>query len=309
MARYGQQSLNHTTGPDDMVPAMLINDITASAANKEVMMPLVRRIDCTGAGDIFTLPTAPALAFAQLGSATYMDATLPSETAFATGARTFTPTPYFLDVMVKLDVLNSAQMSVPDAIMKEAGIALADHRDTLLLLTYTEAPTSPDHELDYSAAGLNFTALKEASKLLYVQKAPQPFAWVVYPGQWGELMSDSALIDAAFKGSPVITNGIGANGFATKVFDVNIYVSPDVALSTTYRSMMFSSGPDGALAWAYKNLTHPVTGETSELLVDLDWNSGYRALEVNMTYMAVAGGTKATSTTNNWMVEVLSAGT
>lgn len=301
-SRYDNTAVNTTTGPDDLIPAVIINDITASAAEYSVVHPLVRKLDLTGMGDSFTLPTAPSVSFAQLGSQNWIDGTEPVETAFATGARTFTPIHYFVDFVIPMDVLQDAQVSAQEAITKEVAIAWASHKDSLLTALYTEAPTTnPDHELDYTGSGLTFTALREGSKLLYTQNAPRPFYWVVHPTQWSELMSDNALIDAAFKGSPVMTQGLGQNGFATKVFDVGIYVSDQTTLATTRMSMMFA---DGALAYAFKRLRNPSTGAVSELMVDLDWNAARRAIEVNYTYRACGGGTKATSTTNNWVVEI-----
>ena len=91
MARYGAFTVNAAAGAQELVPDLVIPEVTASAAALEVFMPLVKRFDRTGPGEVFTIPTAGSLAFAALGSQTYIDGTEPDETAFNTGGRTFTP--------------------------------------------------------------------------------------------------------------------------------------------------------------------------------------------------------------------------
>jgi hypothetical protein len=69
--------------------------------------------------------------------------------------------------------------------------------------------------------------------------------------------------------------------------------------------MMFSK--NAALGYGFKRLTHPVTGASQEVLMDIDWNSGRRSIEMNMTYHADFEGLKGSSTTtNNWLVDIIS---
>ncbi len=297
MARYDLITLNTSGGVQELIPEIILEGIQVTAAREEVFMPLARRLDLTGAGDSFHYAQGGALTWTA-----YTGGDSPAEQAFNTGARTLTPTLRQLDVVIPIDVLQAARVDIKEAVMREAGLGLAASHDAGFAALYTEAPTSPDHEL--TAGTLSFTQLRDASALLYAAEAPRRFAWVVYPTQWaGQLLLDDTLINASVKGNPVLTKGVGANGYVTSVLDVDIFISPQIVSSTTYRSMFFSQ--NAAIGYGYKNLTHPVTGTSQEVLIDLDWNSGRRSLEINMTYHADFEGLKGTSTTtNNWMVEI-----
>lgn len=298
MARYAAITLNTSGGVQELIPEIVLAEVQATAAREEVFMPLVRRLDLTGPGDSFHLPQGGALTWS-----TYTGGDSPDEQAFNTAARTLTPALRQLDVVIPIDVIGASAVDVQAAVAREAALGLAANRDAGFAALYTEAPAStPDHEL--TAATLSFTQLRDASALLYTQEAPRPFAWVVYPTQWaGELLLDDTLINAAVKGQPVLTNGMGPNGFVTRVLDVDIYVSPQIVESTTHRSMFFSK--NAALGYGFKRLTHPVTGNSQEILMDIDWNSARRSIEINMTYQADFEGLKGSSTTtNNWLVEI-----
>jgi hypothetical protein len=305
MARYdsGLITINGAGGVQELIPAVIVPEIQITAAREEVFLPLARRIDLTGPGDDFTIPQGGALTWTA-----YTGGDLPAEQAFNTAARTVTPTLRQLDVTIPIDVLQATQMSIQEGVIREAGLGLAASRDAGFAALYTEAPAStPDHEIGAASTALSFLSLRQGINLLYVQEAPRRFAWVVYPTQWaGELLLDDTLINASVKGSPVLTQGVGANGYVTSVLDVDIYISPQVVLSTTYRSMMFSK--NAALGYGFKRLRHPVTGQEQEVLMDIDWNSARRLVEMNMTYHADFEGLKGSSTTtNNWLVEIVSS--
>ena len=72
MARYSAFTVNAAAGAAEMVPDIVIPEITETAARNEVFMQLVKPLDRTGPGEVFTIPTAGALAFATLGSQTYI---------------------------------------------------------------------------------------------------------------------------------------------------------------------------------------------------------------------------------------------
>ena len=306
MARYSAFTVNAAAGAAEMVPDLVVPEITETAARNEVFMPLVKRLDKTGPGEIFTVPTAGAIAFAQLGAATYIDGTAPDETAFNTGGRTFTPSFWFADVVLPMDMIQGSEMSVQDAVIKEVGIGLAAHRDGLAAATSSEAPAStPDHETGTDAVALSYSNLTANTKLLYTQNAPRPFSWVVAPAQWGELMADNTFIDAATAGQPGLTLEQGANGYICKAFDTSIYVSDQIDESSGLHSMFFSTGK--ALGYVFKRLESPISGGSNELMVDIDWNSVRRSYEICCTYQAVFGGLKGTSTTTNtWLVDCIS---
>ncbi len=306
MARYSAFTVNAAAGAAEMVPDIVIPEITETAARNEVWMQLVRRLDRTGPGEVFTVPTAGALAFAVLGSQTYIDGTEPDETAFNTGGRTFTPRFYFCDIVIPMDTIKAAALSVQDAVIKEVGIGLAAHRDDLFTDAHGEAPTStPDHNVGTDAVALSYSNITENTRLLYTQNAPRPFSWVIHPIQWGELMADNTFIDAATAGQAGLTLDQKPNGFITKVFDTSIYVSEKIEESSGLHSLHFSTGR--AFGYCFKRLESPISGGANELMVDVDWNSVRRSYEVCCTYQAAVGGLKGTSTTtNNWVIDCIS---
>ena len=106
MARYDSDvmTLNYAGGAAELVPDIIIPEVTASASRIEVFMNLARRYDRTGPGEVFTIPTAPEMSFATLNAGTYIDGAAPEETIFNTGERSFTPRFYFLDVTIGIDV-------------------------------------------------------------------------------------------------------------------------------------------------------------------------------------------------------------
>jgi len=307
MTRYGQQTFNDTGNPgiEKYVPAVVLSDVQATAATEEVFMPLVKRIDLTGPGDAFDYPQGGALTWAAF---TAGGANPPDETEMAAGARTLAPSLRVRDVVVPIDSLQGSAVDVTAVISREAGIGLAKSRDAGFAALYVEASASnPDHlGIGTDGTPLSFTSVRTILDLLYTQEAPRRFAWVVYPTQWaGELMLDDSIINASVKGAPVMTSGMGANGFVTSILDLDIYVSPQIIEATGLHSMAFSK--NAALGYGYKMLTHPITGNTQEVLIDLDWNSPRRALEINMTYHADFEGIKGTSTSsNNWLVDYIS---
>ena len=267
-------------------------------------MPHVRRFDFTGPGEVFSIPQAASLDFGALGSDTYIDGTSPLETQWDPTSRTLTPTFRFLDVVIGMDSLQGAQhgISIQDAIVKEAGVGLAKDHDALLAANWGEAASGA--ELGTENTPLNFSVLRSAYSALLTNNAPRPYVWVVYPVQIAELLQDNTFIDASVKGSPVLTNGISEGGFFTQILDIGIYASDQIVDSTGHRSMMFSK--NAAIGYGFKRLTNPATGVTSELMVDPDWNSVKRMVEINMTYQAAVGGLVKTATTNNYAVDIIS---
>lgn len=307
MARYSSGAMTNdaSTGVAELIPDLIVPDVVATAEEHNVFMPLVRRFDLTGAGANFTVPQAGALAW---GSLT-INGTPPDETPFDTGARTLTPAAKYLDVTIPVDVMQNASVDLQTEIAKEAGVGLADYHDTQFATLFAEAPASApgDHEIGTDGTELSFGDLRDGLKLLYIQKAPKRFAWVVHPTQFVELLKDDTFINASVKGSPVLTQGIGANGFATSVLDVDVYVAEQIFQGdspTGLHSMMFSK--NAALGYGFKRLSRP-GGTPSEIMMDVEWDSTRRTIEINMTIYADHEGAKGTSATaNGWLVDIIS---
>jgi hypothetical protein len=286
----------------EMIPTLISPRITASAARQEVFRPRCVQYDLTGTGGAHDVVTTPAVTFGAVTEGTEFP-----EDAFDTGKRTITPALYGVDVMVGIGAWTEAALSPLDAIVKETALALALHRDSVCAALYTEAPAStPDHEIGTDATEFNFTTLRDGSALLYTQNAPKRFAWVIYPAQWIELLKDDTFINASVKGSPVLTSGMGENGYVTSVLDVDVYVSDQIDESSGRHSMMFSD--KAAFGYGFKRL--PVPGNESvmqELMVHIDYEGRYRSYIVESTYFADFEGVKGSSTTtNNWLVDIIS---
>jgi len=298
MARYGQ--LTDSTAVSDLIPAAIVPEVVISAVENETFMPLVRRFDFTGPGSTFAIPQVDAMAWTTIT----LNATADDEVAYTTSKQTCTPGLHNLDVVIPFTEFDDSVVDLQSAVAKEAGIGLADYRDGLAAALKTDRPTStPDHFLGTDATEINFTTLRDAQNLLYIQKAPKPFNWVVHPTQFTELLKDDTFINAGVKGSPVLTKGIGGDGFATKVLDVNVYVAEQIVEDSGLHSMMFSH--QAALAYGYKMIGKP--GATKqEVMMDIEWNSTLRFIEINMTIRAQFIGAKGTAAENTWMVVAIS---
>jgi len=186
-----------------------------------------------------------------------------------------------------------------------AAIGLAKDRDSLIAALYTDANAgSPDHEIGTDGTPLSFTSFRNAYELLLTANAPRPYVWVIYPTQMTELLKDNTMIDAAFKGSPVLTEGIKPGGYITQVMDVSIYVSDQIDESSGRHSMMFSK--NAAMAYGFKRLLSPNSGSMNEIMLDIDWNSQKRMFEFNMTYQANVSGAVGSADNNDYMVDIIS---
>jgi hypothetical protein len=301
MARYDNADTVATL--IELIPTLIAPGIVNSAARQEVFRPLTRQFDLTGIGGALNVPTAPALTFASL-----TENTAPDVASFDTGMRVVNPVIRGVDTAVSIMAWEESATNVMDAIISEVAIALVKDRDGLFAALYTEAPASgPTHEIGTDGTELNFTIFRTGQALLYKQNAPRRFAWAINSDQWVELLKDDTMINAALKGSPVLTQGVGANGFLTSVLDTDLYMTDQIVASsgTAYQSMMFSKM--AALGYGFKRIASPLTPTQSELLIDLDWDSSARAYNINSTYYADAEGIKGTSTTtNNYLVAIVS---
>jgi hypothetical protein len=316
MARYDLVTPNvDASGAGELVPDIVVNEVTVTAEREEVFMPLVMRRDVTGPGEVFHHPTGASVAFAVLGGQTYIDGAEPAEVLWDTGERTFTPRFYFVDIILPMDVPSASNINVQQKIIDEVGVGWALHRDSLFAALYTEAPAAaPAHEVGTDGIALAYSNVTENTKLLYIQNAPRSggaavgrkgFSAVIHPTQWAELQADNTFIDAAKSGTPGGLISIGNNGHIVDTFDVSFHMSDQIDEVSGLHSMWFSTGR--ALAYYYKRLTHPLTRITSELMVGIAWNEARRSFEICNTYQAAAGGVKGTSTTtNNWLVDCIS---
>ena len=301
---YGQVS--------EIAPAGVAMEALANSARGEVFRGNCKEFNITGEGTTFNIPNTPSITFAAV-----TEGAAPVENAFDPLSVLCTPLTYGVDVIVGLNSWVSAKISPEAMIAKEVGEALGKSHDTLAGLAYqSAASSSPDHlGIGTDAVKLNVTALKAAQALLSAQHAPKPYAWVVHNDQLSELLEDELFFNAAVKGSPVLTGGVSQNGYFTKFLDVEVYQSDVISESSGRHSMMFSKG--AGMAYVYKMLETPYSGGgASELVVDIFYNSGARAYEVNSTYLGcmapgkgsgtyVAAGT-AGATANNFLVDYIS---
>jgi hypothetical protein len=297
------------TAVSEIAPAGVATEALANSARGEVFRPLCRQFNATGEGTTFNIPSTPSIAFGAVTEGTAL-----AEKAFDPVAITCTPLLYGVDVIVGLNAWVSAQLSPQAMIAKEVGEGLAKHHDGIAALAYQSAIQSPDHlGIGTDGVELNTTALKAAQALLYTQNAPKPYPWVVHPTQLGELLKDDLFMNAAVKGSPVLTGGVASNGYFTKFLDVEVYSCDQIQESSGLHSMMFSK--NAGMAYVYKTIETPYSGGSSELVVDIFYNSGARCYEVNSTYLGCMAPGKGAGTyaaagtgisTNNFLVDYIS---
>ena len=290
------------TTVDDLQPTLVVPEILATVAEEEVFRPLARQFDLTGEGITSTIAQPAALTFTALNEDAAVE---PVEQAFTTSARSLTTAQYQVDVIITLKALQDSISQLQPSVIAEVGRALLGHRDGLGAANWGEAATA--NQLGTENIPISFAELRDGQALLHAARAPRSpkkYSWVVYPAQFAELLQDDTFINASVKGSPVLTNGIGANGYATSALDVDVYVSPAIVDSTGHRSMMFA---EGSLGYAFKRLAAPGQGMApQELMIDLAWNSGFRQWEINTTYECHFVGIRDTVTTQTWMVDVAS---
>jgi hypothetical protein len=301
MARYDNIVSSATEGTT-LVPDIVTAEILATAAEQEIGMQLCRRFDYTGLpGDTFAVNSTPAVTF---GALTQDSTTEPGEDAFTLTARTITPVQRQVDVILSSKMVADAAGDISASAIREIGVALGRDRDVSLFSLYTEAPASaPDHEIGTDAVALDFADLTTTLQLLHTQNAPRPYFHVIAPIQASELLGDTVFQSAAIKGEPVLTNGLGSNGFFTKILDLLLYVSPDIVEATGLHSMAF---PMGAFGYGFKRMSSPLSPTPQELLVDVEWNSKRRVYELNATYYGDFEGLRNTTTTNKWVVDLIS---
>ncbi len=303
MTRYSAVSDDSSSGVAELVPDLVVDAVVATAEEEEIFRPLARRFDLTGQGGDFIIPQAGALAWGALDASASVD---PDEKAFNTNKRTITPSLHHLDVVVPVDVWGATSVNLEEEIAKESGRGLANYRNDKFAALYADRSSSPSHLLGTNGIELSFSDLRDSQGLLYTQKAPKPFAWVIHPTQLTELLKDDTFINAGVKGAPVLTTGVGQGGFFTRVLDVNIYVAEQCVEATGLHSMMFSE--QAAIAYGFKTLGRPGGGASSEIMMDIEWNSSRRSVEINMTIHADFNGAKGSgeTTANTWLTDVIS---
>jgi hypothetical protein len=275
-----------------------VPEILATIAEEEVFMQHHRRFDLTGEGISSTIAQPAALTWTALDEDA---AATPVEQAFTTSSRTLTTTQEQVDVIVTLKALGDSISQLQQGIVDEISRSLMSRRDAKAAANWQEGATA--NHLGTDAVPMSFADIRNGQALLHAVRAPRRFVHVVHPTQFAELLQDDTFMNASVKGSPVLTQGLGANGYATSVLDVDIYVSPAIVESSGLQSMMWAFG---AFGYGFKRLAVPGQGNPQELLLDMDWNSAFRQLEINATFEGVFVGLRDTVTTQTWVVQIIS---
>lgn len=304
---YGQ--ITTATELAEVIPDIVETLSIATASRRMVFMPHVRTFDRTGPGDVFHHTQRAALSFGAYSS----DGSQPNEQAYDPGERTHTPVERVLDVVITRKGAADSVVDINADIAAEVAIAYAGDVDARIAALYTEAPTSPDHEIGTDAVPFSADTVRQGEALLFTQRAPRPdggpsrrgFIFVVGTNQYSELVQDDKFTNAGrYGGATVVTEGVREDGFIQDYLNSSIYESDKIVESSGLHAMMFSR--QNALGWTFKRIGRP-GGSLAQLMVDIAWNSKRRAYEVNVTYEAIAGGVKGTSTTsNNWLVDIIS---
>lgn len=316
MARYAAGTLATQVSDIDVVE--VANRALASSFYASAFMPVTHTFRAATRNGILVQRGSKTWAAMDLDSSV---GTEPDETAYNPTGRTFTCTGHGIDTVAGQYGLldgNSSGDDVVNAIVAELAVGYAKYFDNKCANLYTEAPSStPDHEIGSSSTALTGPLIDQGLELLLTAGAPEKFALVIYTGKIRELMQIPGMRDRAIRGG--LNGGVEGpeiQGASSKLLVqgyggvLDVYHSDQIVSSTGYHNMMFSVG-NGAEEACLQNpwvpLQTPSGVQNQKLYVDIEWNSTRRAIEVNPTTIETWLGAGFTSTTNKFMVDIVTA--
>lgn len=317
MARYGaaQNTLAAEVANIDVVEVG--QRVIASAYLSSAFMPIV---------NTFRAPSRQGI-LAQEGAMTWaagnLDTTVstePDETAYTPTGRTYACTGHIVDAVIGQYALadgNTSGKPLIDQIVDAATLGYVKYFDGLCAALYTEAPSSgPDHEIGASTAALTGPLVDQGLALLLAAGAPEKFALVIHSTKVPELMQIPHMRDRAIRGA----GGAGAvdlklQGVSSRKIvegyggSLDVYQSDQIVSSTGYHNIMMAvgDGSNSAIANPWFPIQTPNGLQGQKLFIDVAWESARRAIEVNATTMETVLGSGFSSTTNKWMVDIVTA--
>lgn len=231
-----------------------------------------------------------------------------SET-FATTPRTLTPAVVSTNILTSW-IKQDNTTGYADQIAEAAGYAYAVAQDSAANISfaslYTEA-TGTTHELGANSTALTAALGRAGWAALLSSGARGPYNWVIDPIQANELMADAEFRQSVMKvngdGSYAVTTGVNMDRYLGTIYGVNVWVGNGMVESTGLFSMMFGRG---ALGLGYKMVSTDVAPTPTELSIGAQWSNDLRAYRTLVMACFDASGIAFTSTTNSFLVALVS---
>lgn len=250
-----------------------------------------------GTGTAANVATAPTLSMSTLSeSATTGMGDVTS--TFTLTDRTLTAALKAVDVVLTKVALEASVGNITQLIINAGTRAGIVTLETDFCALYTEAPsTAPDHEIGVQGGGWDWATILAGQELLMTQSAPGPYAVLAHTSDFSSLMTIPELTEAQIFGRGVIEQGANLDTGQVYVGNNNLmfYCSNNVTQSSGNRNMMFAK--DGIGIRMKQDFT--VSIDRSRLDV------GERAIIIGMELWYAVGGTRNSSTTNKYIVEIL----
>jgi len=280
---------------DDIDPTIIENEAQLAL---EFELPWTQVIDWRGynqPGTTNQIAQFPAVTMADVTPATTTGDD-PGDTAtISTTNRQITIGVKAVDVWPDLLSLMQGAVDVQATLSEIVRIANVTKVDTDIMALYTESNT------DIGSAGtpLSYTDhFLAAYELLFANKAPKPYTWVIPGVAISEIFSEQQFSQAQQYGRSIVDQDLdvqrGYQGFAP--LGVPIYASNNYTASTGNHGIFFAKRAIRML----EAMPFRVNIDRSKLFND------ERALKIGGTAIYGVGGTRDTSTTNKWIVDVVS---
>ena len=269
-------------------------------------------MDFSGPGDNKDIVQRSGMTFAAL---TEWDGTgNTTNTALDPTKRTLSPVLIGCHFQMSYEANSFSSIDPLKMIADEAATAWAQAEDSASTISfaalYTEAPSSsPDHEIGTQNVPMDAALVRNGVQLLMTAKARPPYNLFIDPVQWGELMQDALAISLLKDGGAQpagfrAVEGVRMDQFVGKLFGCNIWCVPGGMISSSgIHAMMVGQN---AIGIAYKRVSTPLSPTPSELNIDVQWFAQHRYYVVALTTCFDTGGIAWTSTTNKFMVELVS---
>jgi hypothetical protein len=253
----------------------------------------------SGPGSVWQTAQAPELSLTTYTESDTLGMTVTDADAFDMSNRQITVSMKGIDVGITLFALQCVTGDLQGAVRDSIRKAWIDKLDTDLMALYTEAPSvGPDHEIGAQNTPLDYDTFLQGFELLAAQAVPNPITWMIGPTQISEVLNITQFSKFLEYGREVLTQEIQVpTGFlGVAPLGVGIYWSNNAVSSTGIHSMMFSKGAFGYVEKA----PFTVDVNSSNLM------SKERTLYVAGTCTYGVGGIRDTSTTNKFVVDIVS---
>ena len=243
-------------------------------------------------------------------------ATPPDNQAFAPTARTYECTGKVADVVISQSALadgRTSGRSVQDMVLVAGGNGYIKKFDAMCAATYLEA-TASTHEIGSSGDAVTASLINQALRIIFSSGGKGRAFGVFGSSKYEEVMAIPGMQEKAIVGgraggidlgplspdSPVVIRGWGGK--------LDIAFSDEIVSSSGLHNMIWSAGPDTP---GLINKWHPLEdlggSQPGKMMLDMEWNSKSRAIEMNFTTQEVVQGYAGSATANPWMVDVISA--